>query len=49
MVVGIPNQVARDSPFFCLVGRVRLSHVLFGSKDEAWLRIAIRVFGSRDE
>ena len=25
MVVGIPNQVAGDSPFFCLVVRVGLS------------------------
>ena len=49
MVVGIPNQVARDNPFLCLVGRVGLSHVLFGLKDETWLRIAIKVFGSRDE
>ena len=49
MVVGIPNQVARDSPFFCLVGRVRLSHILFGSKDEKWLRISIRAFGLRDK
>ena len=48
MAEGIPNQLARDSPFFFLVGRVRLSHVLFGWKDETWLGIAIVVFGLRD-
>src|SRR4051812_5799297 len=45
VVVGIPNPLARVSPFFCLVGWVRLALLMFGFKDETWLRIAIVKFG----
>lgn len=41
VVVGIPNHLARDSPFLCLVGWVRLTRLLFGLKDRTWLRIAL--------